>query len=189
MARVHLVHIAVLLACVPWLAVAAVAGDQVHALPGWPGALPSAQFSGLLHVDPHGAGGGASGSTGTAHVHYWLVESEGATPSHDPLVIWYNGGPPCSSLVGYFGENGPFLARPKPSTAAGAGQPRGVALELNSGRWNRGANLLYLESPLGVGFSYSTAGGAPSEVYAANDTSTAALNFAALQAFYASYPE
>ena len=55
-------------------ALAAPADDAVLSLPGWPGDLPSKQYSGYLDL------------AGTSkHLHYWLVESEG-----DPTGEWFS---------------------------------------------------------------------------------------------------
>ena len=72
---------------------AAIEEDEITSLPGWEGALPSRQYSGYLPVNEEKS----------RFLHYWFVESEGS-PSTDPLVLWLNGGPGCSSLDGYFYE-------------------------------------------------------------------------------------
>ncbi|MBA0768935.1 hypothetical protein Gotri_017708, partial [Gossypium trilobum] len=107
--------------------------DKIVKLPGQPPRLNFQQFSGYVTVDykKHKA------------LFYYFVEAE-TDPASKPLVLWLNGGPGCSSLgVGAFSENGPF-------------RPNGEFLVKNDYSWNREANMLYLETPIGVGFSYST---------------------------------
>ncbi|KAM0949723.1 putative carboxypeptidase D [Dioscorea sansibarensis] len=75
---------------------------------------------------------------------YWFFEAEGGAQGK-PLLLWLNGGPGCSSVAyGAVQELGPFLVR---STTPN--------LSLNPYSWNKVANLLFLESPVGVGFSYT----------------------------------
>ncbi|XP_034023271.1 lysosomal protective protein [Thalassophryne amazonica] len=101
-----------------------------------------------------------------------FVESQ-TDPSTDPLVLWLNGGPGCSSLDGLLSEHGPFLI-----------QGDGVSLQYNPYSWNKIANMLYLESPAGVGFSYSD-----DQRYVTNDTEVALNNFLALKEFLRLFPE
>ena len=58
-------------------------------------------------------------------------------------------------------------------------------LQYNRYGWSRFSNMLYLESPAGVGFSYCDAGSLPC---ASNDTSTAEDAFDALLAFFTRFP-
>jgi serine carboxypeptidase-like clade 1 len=109
-----------------------------------------------------------------------MVESEN-DPKTDPVVFWFNGGPGCSSLDGYFYEHGPYhVIEPVQNTSAGV-----PMLYQNPNRWTKIANVVFLEAPAGVGFSYAdTKNGT-----AHTDTTTAEDNFAALQLFYQGYPE
>ncbi|XP_077386502.1 lysosomal protective protein [Festucalex cinctus] len=142
------------------MAAAAPAGDEVVHLPGLPKQPAFRHFSGYLSV----AGG--------KHLHYWFVESQNS-PASDPVVLWLNGGPGCSSLDGLLTEHGPFLV-----------EDDGVMLRENPNSWNKIANMLYLESPAGVGFSYSDDG-----AYATNDTEVSMMNYLALKEFFRLFPE
>eukprot|EP00936_MAST-01D_sp_MAST-1D-sp1_P000664 g664.t1 len=139
----------------------AIDADEVKSLPGWSATLPSKQYSGYLQV-------------GTKHLHYWLVLSEG-NPATDPVTLWLNGGPGCSSLDGYLYEQGPFHADEADPTH----------LYYNNYTWAKKSSMLYLEAPAGVGFSYSDNW----RDYATNDTDTADTSRQALVQFFEKYPE
>ncbi|XWS51487.1 hypothetical protein CRYUN_Cryun12cG0180600 [Craigia yunnanensis] len=135
--------------------------DKIVRLPGQP-RVGFQQFSGYVTVDEkkHKA------------LFYYFVEAE-TDPASKPLVLWLNGGPGCSSLgVGAFSENGPF-------------RPNGEVLVRNDFSWNREANMLYLETPIGVGFSYSTNS---SSYVAVDDETTARDNLVFLQRWYNKFP-
>lgn len=83
---------------------------------------------------------------------YWFFESR-SNPDTDPLLIWLNGGPGCSSLIGLFFEQGPFEIQNQGDTKA----------TLRSVAWNQKANVIFLEQPLGVGFSDANPADAPQD--------------------------
>ncbi|KAH7717918.1 Protein K10C2.1 [Aphelenchoides avenae] len=110
--------------------------------------------------------------TGVA-THYWFLESQ-TNPSKDPIILWLNGGPGWSSLVGMFTEIGPFFPNPD-----------GKTLRENVYAWNKLASILFLESPRGVGFSYSLNTTLPEY----NDDQTDTENLDALKAFFVRFPQ
>nr|CAD2123456.1 unnamed protein product [Meloidogyne enterolobii] len=91
----------------------------------------------------------------------------------DPLVLWLNGGPGCSSLGGLFEELGPYLINKD-----------GKTLRLNPYSWNKYASIIFLESPAWTGYSYNT----KSKNVSTNDDSVAVENYAALKDFFNKYP-
>ncbi|TKS70110.1 Lysosomal protective protein [Collichthys lucidus] len=103
--------------------------------------------------------------------HYWFVTSQ-RDPVKDPLLLWLNGGPGCSSLDGFLSENGPFHVNDD-----------GATLYENTFSWNKIANVLYVESPAGVGYSYSD-----DKDYATDDNQVADDNYRALQSFFSKFP-
>ncbi|CAA7024436.1 unnamed protein product [Microthlaspi erraticum] len=107
--------------------------DLVTKLPGQPD-VAFRQFAGYVDVDVKAG----------RSLFYYFVEAE-KQPHTKPLTLWLNGGPGCSSIGGgAFTELGPFYP---------TGNGRG--LRINSKSWNKASNLLFVDSPAGVGWSYS----------------------------------
>ena len=76
------------------------------------------------------------------HYFFWFFESRN-DPKNDPIVLWLNGGPGCSSATGLFFELGP-------SSINSTLQP-----VHNPYSWNSNASVILLDQPVGVGYSYS----------------------------------
>ncbi|KAJ9131642.1 Carboxypeptidase [Pleurostoma richardsiae] len=75
---------------------------------------------------------------------FWFFESR-SNPEEAPLGLWLNGGPGCSSMIGLFQENGPC------QFYNGSSLP-----QLNPHSWNNHVNMLYVDQPIGTGFSFGT---------------------------------
>jgi carboxypeptidase C (cathepsin A) len=108
--------------------------DEVHNLPDAP-KVSWRIFSGYIDVSAPGE------KAGTRQMFYWFVESQ-RNPVKDPVLLWTNGGPGCSGLGGFLTEQGPFRAGKD-----------GKALEINENTWTKMANMVFIEQPVGVGFS------------------------------------
>ena len=156
---------------------AAVPADRVTSLPGY-GVPPTPHYSGYLSVGKY--------SSVPGKLHYWLQLSE-KDPKTDPVVLWLNGGPGASGILGFLSELGQLQTIPSPGEQAcseddTAGVPK---LFHNKYGWTKVANLLTIEQPKGVGFSYCTG----SHNCHNDDLSTAQDTYEALVTFFDLFPE
>jgi carboxypeptidase C (cathepsin A) len=136
--------------------------DFIQSLPGLDHDPGFKQFAGYLTVDEkHGR-----------RIFYWYVESK-RNPANDPVVLWTNGGPGCSGLIGFGTEHGPYVIS------------FNGTLSENPFSWNRLANMLYIETPAGVGFSYSDT----HSDYKIGDAHVAKDNYEFIRQFLKRFPE
>ncbi|KAH3660566.1 hypothetical protein OGAPHI_007152 [Ogataea philodendri] len=125
--------------------------------PGDLGIDHTKQYSGYLDVEDE-----------DKHFFYWAFESRN-DPKNDPVILWLNGGPGCSSLTGLFFELGSSSIGPdlKPI--------------YNKYSWNSNATVVFLDQPVNVGFSYSSQS-VSNTVAAGKDV------YAFLELFYQQFP-
>ncbi|KAJ7562034.1 hypothetical protein O6H91_03G052900 [Diphasiastrum complanatum] len=104
-------------------------GNNAFAFPDY--ALPTS--SGYFTVDP----------LSSARLFYAFYEASepAAQISETPIILWLQGGPGCSSMIGNFYELGPWR------TASD------LQLHKNEFSWNKRFGLLFIDSPVGTGFS------------------------------------
>lgn len=124
-----------LLASMSWIpnayAVDKTAADYfVHSLPGAPEPLLK-MHAGHIEVSPEHHG----------NLFFWLYQNRHIA-NKQRTVIWLNGGPGCSSMDGAMMEIGPYRV------------DKGGKLSYNNGSWDEFANLLFVDNPVGTGFSY-----------------------------------
>lgn len=105
-------------------------------------------------------------------LHYWFMESQ-RSPSDDPVLLWLHGGPGCSSLIAAAMEMGPFRI-----------DPQGEHVTINPFSWNKIANVIFLEAPAGVGYSYDPTGN-----NSIDDNKATEDNYQAILDFFSKFPE
>lgn len=118
----------------------------------------SKQYSGYLDVGDD------------KHLFFWSFESRN-DPKNDPVVLWLNGGPGCSSLTGLFFELGP------------ASIDKNLKPINNPYSWNNNATVIFLDQPANTGYSYTNGDGVADTVTAGKDT------YAFLKLFFQQFPE
>ncbi|BBH06828.1 serine carboxypeptidase-like 20 [Prunus dulcis] len=229
---------------------AAPESSLITQLPGFNGTFPSKHYSGYISIDGK-------------NLFYYLVVSE-RSPANDPVVLWLNGGPGCSSFDGFVYEHGislyffcstttsfsffffflfsiilqcfslavpvsPLITHHSPSPLTthhsrktktkqkfhwrggemwdyvvdddddvklasfsgpfnfAQGPPNGglPVLHLNPYSWSKVSNIIYLDSPAGVGFSYSQ----DESKYQTGDLQTASDTHAFLLKWFEQFPE
>ncbi|KAL0268029.1 UNVERIFIED_CONTAM: hypothetical protein PYX00_010118 [Menopon gallinae] len=120
-------------------------------------------YSGLITVD----------KVCDSNIFFWFFPSE-SDAKKDPVSVWLNGGPGSSSMFGLLTENGPYAL-----SVDGKLSRREYA-------WNRNSSIMFVDNPVGVGYSY-TKGGIP--CYSANETHVGQNFVRFLDQFFKLFPE
>ncbi len=164
----------------------AVAGDRIEALPGWEdGELPSKMYSGFVDAGSASEGGVEY----TMHENYFFVEAEGDKPTEKPVIVWTNGGPGASSYFGLFVELGPFYLSGDSLRENKTSVPK---LFRNHYAWSKVANILIINSPPPVGYSYCDPAGPSGDGNSCgtwDDSKTAKHNAIYLENWLEKFPE
>ncbi|TVY83522.1 Pheromone-processing carboxypeptidase kex1 [Lachnellula suecica] len=105
----------------------------VHSLPGAPEPLLK-MHAGHIEVTPEHHG----------NMFFWHWQNR-HIGNKQRTVIWLNGGPGCSSEDGALMEIGPYRL---------GDQSKGPVLEYNDGSWDEFANVMFVDNPVGTGFSF-----------------------------------
>ncbi|XP_009343914.2 serine carboxypeptidase-like 7 isoform X1 [Pyrus x bretschneideri] len=149
--------------------VAASSWSIINSLPGFPGDLPFKLETGYVGV----------GDDDDVQLFYYFIESE-RSPENDPLVLWLTGGPACSGFHTLVYVNiGPLSFDYAHSIG---NKPK---LKLNPYSWTKVANIIFIDAPVGTGFSYATTW----KGYNISDTSHAAQTYQFLRKWLVDHPK
>ncbi|EOA27134.1 hypothetical protein CARUB_v10023233mg [Capsella rubella] len=110
----------------------------VKFLPGFEGPLPFELETGYIGI----------GEDEEVQLFYYFIKSEN-NPKEDPLLLWLDGGPGTSSVTGLTVEIGPLTLK---SEVYNGSVPSLVSTTYS---WTKMANIIFLDQPVGSGFSYS----------------------------------
>jgi len=95
---------------------------------------PYPSYSGYITVN----------ETYNSNMFFWYFPPQSGNTSA-PTLLWLNGGPGFSSLFGMFSEIGPFFVATE----------KFPELVANNYTWNKNYGLVFVDNPVGTGFSYT----------------------------------
>ncbi|CAL4099750.1 unnamed protein product, partial [Meganyctiphanes norvegica] len=107
-----------------------------------------------------------------SNLFFWFFPAR-VNPENSPVLVWLQGGPGGSSLFGLFAEHGPFNVNEK-----GHLVPRDYS-------WTQNHNVLYIDNPVGTGFSFTEA----DKGYAKNQSDVGRDLYTAVKQFFLLFPE
>lgn len=137
-------------------------------LPGFDGPLPFQLQTGYVEVD----------ESNGVRLFYYFIRSE-RKPEEDPVMLWLTGGPGCSAFSGLVYEIGPLTFDRHSSID---GTPK---LLYKPDSWTRVSNVIFLDSPVGTGFSYSKT----EQGYKSSDTKAVNQIVVFLKKWFDEHPE
>ncbi|XP_060528882.1 venom serine carboxypeptidase-like [Cylas formicarius] len=108
--------------------------------------------------------------TFNSNLFFWFFPSK-KNVTNDPVILYLQGGPGLPSIRSLFEENGPFTV------------DENLNISLRKFTWNRNHSVLYIDNPVGVGYSFTNGG------YAQNQTIIAQHLYEALTQFFTVFPE
>ncbi|XP_060529033.1 venom serine carboxypeptidase-like [Cylas formicarius] len=104
-----------------------------------------------------------------SNLFFWFFPSANDY-ENDPVLLWLQGGPGAPSLYALFTENGPFFLDDD-------------TLKLREYSWHKNHSVLYIDSPVGTGFSFTNGGLADNQTKVGEDL------YQALVQFFTLFPE
>ncbi|KAL1441262.1 hypothetical protein MTO96_008684 [Rhipicephalus appendiculatus] len=78
-----------------------------------------------------------------SNLFFWFVPSV-TDPDNAPVLLWLQGGPGSSSLLGFFVEHGPYRL-----------SKDGKKVKFRGRTWARRFSMLYVDHPVGTGYSFT----------------------------------
>lgn len=103
---------------------------RVGPLPWQPGQVPLDSYAGHIQMN-----------RGNASMFFWYFPAQEPLEQDPPLLVWLQGGPGASSMIGQFYEMGPIKLTSD------------MQLVRNPYTWNKHASMVFVDSPVGTGFS------------------------------------
>ncbi|BGP12232.1 hypothetical protein JCM10213_007490 [Rhodosporidiobolus nylandii] len=113
----------------------------IPSLPGQPADSSVTMYGG--HIPSAPPKNGVQDTDSDAHLYFFMVRNRHIADTERTL-LWFNGGPGCSSFDGGMMEIGPFRLVPN----------SGGQLVEAEGAWNEYANVIFIDQPVGTGYSY-----------------------------------